>query len=97
MTEQKPTIRIDYYSDVLCIWAYVAQIKLDELHRNYGERVQLDYRFVPVFGDVRSKIEGGWARRGGLKGYAEHVRQVAERFDHVELHDDVWERVAPPS
>ena len=97
MTEQDTTIRIDYYSDVLCIWAYVAQIKLDELQRNYGERVQLDYRFVPVFGNVSSKIEGVWAGRGGLEGYAEHARHVAGRFDHVELHDDVWKRVAPPS
>ncbi len=24
-------IRIDYFSDVLCVWAYAAQIRLDEL------------------------------------------------------------------
>ncbi len=97
MSEQEPPIQVRYYSDILCIWAYVAQVKLDELHRNYGDRVQLDYRFVPVFGSVRSKIEGGWAGRGGLDGYAGHVRQVAERFDHVELHEDVWKRVVPSS
>ena len=97
MSEQEPLIQIDYYSDVLCIWAYVAQIKLDELHRNHGDRVQLNHHFVPVFGSVRSKIEKGWTERGGLDGYAGHVRQVVKRFDHAELHEDVWKRVAPPS
>jgi len=27
----KCKITVDYCSDILCIWAYVAQIKLDEL------------------------------------------------------------------
>ena len=97
MSDQETTVRIDYYSDILCIWAYLAQIKLDELRSNFGDRVQLDYRFVSVFGSVRSKIEDGWVKRGGLAGYAEHVREIVTRFDHVEVHGDVWARVAPPS
>jgi predicted DsbA family dithiol-disulfide isomerase len=40
------TVSIAYYSDLLCIWAYVAQIKVDELRRNFLGRVSLDYRFV---------------------------------------------------
>lgn len=97
MNEKRDRIRIEYYSDVLCVWAYVAQIKLDELRRNHGERVTLDYRFVPVFGSVPAKFERGWADRGGLAGYAKHAREVVERFDHVGLHEDAWSRVAPPS
>ena len=97
MGHQETKVRIDYYSDVLCIWAYLAQIKLDELRAKFGDRVQLDYRFVSVFGSVRSKIELGWAERGGLAGYAEHVRQIVKRFDHVEVHADVWTRVVPAS
>ncbi len=38
----------------------------------------------------------GWHRRGGFEGYANHVREVVEKFEHVELHPDVWTKCAPP-
>jgi len=32
----QPTLTVSYFSDVLCVWAYAAQIKLDELRRRFG-------------------------------------------------------------
>ena len=49
-------VSIAYYSDLLCVWAYVAEARLDELRRRYAERVAIELRFVPVFGTVAEKI-----------------------------------------
>lgn len=90
-------LQISHFSDVLCVWAYVAQRRMVELRDEFGERVDVDYRLVGVFGFARTKLEERWKDKGGLGGYAGHVREVASRFDHVTLHQDVWERVAPTS
>ena len=29
---------IDYYTDVLCVWAWIAQPRLDELQRQWGKK-----------------------------------------------------------
>jgi len=89
------TVSVSYYSDLLCVWAYVAQVRLDELRRQFGGRVIIDHRFVSIFGDTASRIGGRWSDRGGFEGYARHVHEVAGDFDHVELHDQVWLRNAP--
>jgi predicted DsbA family dithiol-disulfide isomerase len=83
-------LKVTYFSDVLCIWAYAAQVRVDELRRNFADEVSLDYRFVSIFGSTRTKIVEGWSERGGLEGYAAHVQKVAAGFDHIELHPDVW-------
>jgi predicted DsbA family dithiol-disulfide isomerase len=88
-------VSIAYYSDLLCVWAYVAETRLDELRRRYAERVAIELRFVPVFGDVAEKIEKRWQDRGGVAGYAAHVRGVVAGFDGLELHPDTWTRTVP--
>lgn len=92
----KPQIpTVSYFSDVLCVWAYVAQIKLDELRREFGERVRVEYHFLRIFGDVHAHIEAGWAARGGASGYCRHLQQIAARFGHVEIHPEIWTRNVP--
>lgn len=90
-------IKVEHYSDVLCIWAYVAQVRVEELHGDFGDQVDLDYRFLQVFSDVRGKMESLWADRGQLAGYAEHVQEIAGRFDHITIHPDLWVRNTPVS
>lgn len=89
-------IQVEHYSDLLCVWAYVAQIRVDELRHTFGDQLKLKYRFVNVFGDTGHKFEG-WQDRGGLAGYREHVHKVAAGFDHVVLHQDVWREDVPAS
>lgn len=89
-------IPVEHYSDVLCIWAYVAQIRMDELEQQFTERVAVHYRYVNVFGDTAHKL-AGWQERGGLDGYRAHVREVAARFDHVVLGEEVWRGDIPAS
>ena len=89
------TIQISYVSDVLCVWAYVAEARLDELRKEFGSSIELEYRFIPVFGATRHRIDEGWKKRGGYAGFGEHVRGVAEGFPHVSVHERVWSQVAP--
>jgi predicted DsbA family dithiol-disulfide isomerase len=90
-------IRIFYFSDILCIWAYIAQIRLDELTTTFQNQIAIEPHFVPVFGNAREKLETQWRDRGGLKGYGNHIQEVAKKFDHIILHPDVWTKVTPAS
>ena len=90
-------VTIDYFSDVLCVWAYVAQIKVDEIREKFGSQVAIEPRFITVFGDTAAKIGTGWKERGGFEGYARHVAEVAAGFPHVVLHPETWKRAIPPS
>jgi len=90
-------IRIAHFSDVLCIWAYISQARIDELQGELGNEVALDYHFIHVFGATARKFREQWAERGGLAGYATHVREIAARFDHVELHPALWSGPQTPT
>lgn len=91
------TIRVSHFSDTLCVWAYVSQVRIDELQRRFAGRVEMDTRWFHVFGDVPKKLDAGWKERGGAAGYAAHVREVVERFGHVQLHPRTWTEVVPQS
>lgn len=90
-------IPISHFSDVLCVWAYIAQIRVAELRGNFPGEVELDYRYFSVFGDVKTKMATQWKERGGLSGYAQHVQEVAAQFNHVQLHPDAWVKNTPTS
>lgn len=89
-------IRVIHFSDVLCVWAYVSQVRVDELREKLGDQVDVEVRFCSVFGDAHHKLEKRWKDRGGLSAYGAHVRDVAEELGH-EVHPDVWRKVAPRS
>ena len=93
----KHALSISYFSDILCVWAYFAQIKLEQIRREFGSQVLLRHHFISVFGDVEGKIAGGWKERGGMDGYRSHVHQLAERFPHAIIHPEVWKSQVPAS
>jgi len=88
---------VHHFTDVLCIWAYACQIRVDEVLEREGAAIALDRRFCSVFSEARDRLARSWEHRGGLAGYGAHVQKVAERFDHVEVSDRVWAEVAPRS
>jgi predicted DsbA family dithiol-disulfide isomerase len=94
---EREAVQISYFSDVLCIWAYVAQIKVDEVRSRFGDDVEIEPRFITVFGNTAEKIAVGWKDRAGFEGYARHVAEITSSFPHVELHPEVWQRCAPAS
>lgn len=93
----QPVIQIDHFSDVLCIWAYVAQIRVDEMIANYKDSITINYHFFPVFGCTAQRIGEGWKDRGGFEGYSRHVREIAERFEHIDINPNIWIDNAPKS
>lgn len=96
MSEREP-IRIMYFSDVLCVWAYVAQRRLDELIDHFGDDVRVSYHFIPVFGCTSERIGEGWKDRGGFAGFSKHVCDVVGQFEHIEVTTDVWRSATPES
>lgn len=90
-------IQIDYFSDLLCIWAYVAQIRLDELQQSYGASIDVRQHFIPAFGSTQRSVVESWKERGGLAGYSAHVQEIARRFPHVVVHPEIWTRSIPPT
>ena len=81
-------LAVTYYSDVLCVWAHIAQPRVDEVARKFAGDVTITYRFCSVFGDAAHKIGVGWSARGGYEGFAAHLHEAVSEFDHVELHSE---------
>jgi predicted DsbA family dithiol-disulfide isomerase len=49
-------VQVSCFSNVLCIWVYAAQARIDAVKGKFGNTVRLDYRFCSVFGDTARKI-----------------------------------------
>lgn len=88
-------VRVSYFSDVLCIWAYAAQRRLEELVLKFGEEISIDAHFCSVFPDARGKIEETWKTRGGYEGFNRHLNEIALRFPHIEVHERLWLETRP--
>lgn len=90
-------LRIAYFSDVLCVWAYISQIRMDELKQQLGAQIAVSYHFIPLFGCTEHRIGIGWQDRGGYSGFSRHVQEVCQQFPHVQVDARVWSSVIPKS
>jgi predicted DsbA family dithiol-disulfide isomerase len=88
-------VEIKYFSDILCIWAYISQARVDAVKETFGDSVQIKHQFCSVFGDTAGKITSTWKDKGGYEGFNSHLRQVAERFPHIEVHPEIWLTTRP--
>ncbi len=57
-------LMIDYYTDILCVWAWIAQRSIDEFNSQLGNKFELRYHYIDVLGDVDKKIEAHWKQAG---------------------------------
>lgn len=83
-------VKISHFSDVLCIWAYIAQIRIDELKKQFAGQISIGYHFCPVFGATADKFEKNWKHKGGVAAYNRHVLSIAEKYPHVDVNKDIW-------
>ena len=90
-------VTILYFTDLLCIWAYLAQIRVDQLKVTFGSNIVLQDHFISIFGAVESKIEKSWNNKGGVSAYSKHVQEIAQKFTHIEIHPDIWAKNTPAS
>jgi predicted DsbA family dithiol-disulfide isomerase len=88
-------LEVDYFSDVLCIWAWIAERKNHELLSDFALKVELQCVFLDLFSNTRVRIGEGWKDRGGYEGFGEHVRTAAAPYEEAPVHADVWDRVRP--
>lgn len=86
---------IDYYSDVLCIWAWISQRRLGELKDEWGSHVELRFHQINIFGDVEHRMATQWSQKGGYEGFARHVLESAAPYDNAPVNDNVWQDIRP--
>ncbi|MCA9491058.1 MAG: DsbA family protein [Myxococcales bacterium] len=91
------TVSFGYWSDPMCIWAFVAQRKLDALLRRHGDVLAVDYRVVPVFGSVPERFSRGAWSRSGVAGRVEATARIAAEHGHPEVTGEVWAHDPPSS
>lgn len=91
------TVKIEYFTDVLCVWAYLAQIRMDELNAEFSDDLDIEYRFVPIFGAAKSGIENNWKERGGAVGFNRKLQSIAKDWPHITISPDIWTSVVPES
>ena len=92
-TTKKVTVL--YFTDILCVWAYIAQVRINELKVKFGSEVIFEEHFVSVFGAVEQKMEQNWGAKGGVTAYCQFIQEVASDYSHVEIHRDIWEKNTP--
>jgi predicted DsbA family dithiol-disulfide isomerase len=97
MDKDSSPISIDYYTDVLCVWAWIAQPRLEEIRLQWGDRVKIHHRYIDIFGDARSKIPTQWGESDGYEKFHAHVAQSAKPYKHTNIHPDIWTTVRPNS
>jgi len=90
-------VKITYFSDVLCIWAYISQARIDAVNAKFADAVHIEHRLCSVFGDTAQKIPTTWKTKGGYAGFNAHLREVAQRFPHIEVHPELWLKTRPAS
>ena len=89
-------VSIVHFSDVLCIWAYIAQVRIDELQAEFKDQVDLDLHYMPLFADTASLINNNFAE-AGHNGINQAAQKVSAGFDHVDIHPELWLNDAPTS
>ena len=88
---------VDYYNDILCVWAWIAQCRIDELNKTLGNKIELRYHYMDVFGDAVNKIPTQWSERGGYDGFSAHVIESASTYDDAHVNKAIWTKIRPTS
>jgi predicted DsbA family dithiol-disulfide isomerase len=80
----------EYWSDPLCIWAFVSEQRLQRLLTDKGSCLDVQHRVVVVFGSVPWRFREGPWQQPGPAGRAEATRRIAERFGRDDVDGRVW-------
>lgn len=91
-------LHIEYFSDLLCVWAYVGQARLDQVTTDFGARVQVTHHYISIYGDAHARIDAFAPGDGNVRErYADHVLEVASRFDQTKPDPRIFREVSPRS
>ncbi|HFE39251.1 MAG TPA: hypothetical protein ENK06_12685 [Gammaproteobacteria bacterium] len=95
--KHRSTVKAAFFSDLLCVWAYISQARIDELQSQFSDRIDITFHYIPLFGDTQKRIAEGWAEKGGFAAFNRHVHEVAKVFTHIEIHPELWLKNIPAS
>lgn len=84
------SLAFEYWTDPLCIWAYVGEAKLQHVLRNWGDRLEVRYRMIPIFGSLPRRFSTGVWSGTGREGRAEATRRIAREQSGVDLSGAIW-------
>lgn len=90
-------VKIDYYTDILCIWAWVSELRVQALQKEFGDSIQLNLKYMDVFGDVTHKMNTTWQAKGGFTGFSEHIQNTAKKFPELKVNPLLWKSSQPLS
>ena len=88
-------ITIDYFSDILCIWAWITQRRIDELNKQFENKIEIRFQYIDIFGDAISRITDQWADKGLFEGFSDHVINSAAPYEAAVVNHDVWRFARP--
>jgi len=80
------------FSDVLCVFAYAANARFEQLDNEFGDKVCLTQHFISVYGDVPRRMDRS---DNGREAYARNVVEISQRFDHIEVNPGVFQEPYP--
>jgi predicted DsbA family dithiol-disulfide isomerase len=86
---------LEHWSDPLCVWAFLAEPKLDRLLAAFPDRVEVRWRVVPLFGSVRARFTDGPWREDGPAGRARKTAELCARHGWPAITGRVWEADTP--
>jgi len=87
-------LRVQLFTDVLCVYAYVGNVRFEKLVEEFGDRVEVVHHFINIYGDIPRRIQ----RSGKTASeYGARVREIADRFPHVQVHPDIFRKNPPTS
>ncbi len=66
-------VEISCFTDVLCVWAYLSQLRIDELQVEWQGKINLQHHFLSVSGCTARRIGEGWKERGGYDAFGVHA------------------------
>ena len=90
----KPLV-IDYYTDILCIWAWIAQRRIDELNNKFSDQIKIQHRYLDIFGNTAEKMQRQWSQKNGFNGFSQHVIESATPYENAPINADIWSKTRP--
>lgn len=88
-------ITIDYFSDILCVWAWITQRRIDELNKHFANKIKIRYQYIDIFGDTATRIQEQWGDKGLHEGFGDHVVKSAAPYESAIVSSNVWHKTRP--
>ena len=88
-------VTVEYYTDVLCIWAWISELRVQQLKKDFGDSIEIKAKYMDVFGDVNHKMNTTWLAKGGVIGFSEHIQKTAQSFPELNVNSTLWKNTQP--